>query len=399
MAGYLGAIPVPQATQHRESFTATSGQTTFNTAGYTVGFLDVYLNGSHLSPADFTATNGSDVVLASGASTGDVCDIISYTAFEVNAQAFTGGLDVTGGITADGLVVSAASANVDVSDTGTSHASQDFLTNSNAARTTIGVERSSGGGLFVGSSGYAAVFGSAGAHSTQIASNNTVRMTVDSSGAVGIKTTTPATNGQFSVRGAIATTNFGSVSGDFSDATTGSLKISHASGVVKLITDQTLSFRTGTTVEGLKIDATGAVTMPAQPAFQVKPASKQNNIAVGSIVSVVFGTEIFDQNADFASNTFTAPVTGKYLLSYALYLENVDTAATYYELSIVTSNRTIRNAYDPEFSSDANYWTFNYCQLHDLDAGDTAKVTIKQLNGTAQTDVGTNSTFSGYLVA
>ena len=90
MAGYLGAIPVPQATQHRESFTATSGQTTFATAGYTAGFLDVYLNGSHLSPADFTATNGSDVVLASGASTGDVCDIISYTAFEVADQTFTG---------------------------------------------------------------------------------------------------------------------------------------------------------------------------------------------------------------------------------------------------------------------------------------------------------------------
>ena len=90
MAGYLGAIPVPQATQHRESFTATSGQTTFATAGYTVGFLDVYLNGSHLSPADFTATNGSDVVLASGASADDVCDIISYTAFEVADQTFTG---------------------------------------------------------------------------------------------------------------------------------------------------------------------------------------------------------------------------------------------------------------------------------------------------------------------
>ncbi len=96
MAGYLGAIPVPQATQHRESFTATSGQTTFNTAGYTVGFLDVYLNGSHLSPADFTATNGSDVVLASGASTGDVCDIISYTAFEVANQTFTGTTTLTG---------------------------------------------------------------------------------------------------------------------------------------------------------------------------------------------------------------------------------------------------------------------------------------------------------------
>lgn len=55
MAGYLGSTPVPQATQHRESFTATEGQTSFATAGYTPQFLDVFLNGSHLSPADFVA--------------------------------------------------------------------------------------------------------------------------------------------------------------------------------------------------------------------------------------------------------------------------------------------------------------------------------------------------------
>ena len=112
MAGYLGSTPVPQATQHRESFTATSGQTTFASAGYTAGFVDVYLNGSHLSPADFTATNGSDVVLASGASADDVCDIISYTAFEIADQTFTGtttmtdvvaaSLDISGNIDIDG---------------------------------------------------------------------------------------------------------------------------------------------------------------------------------------------------------------------------------------------------------------------------------------------------------
>ena len=90
MAGYLGSVPVPQATQHRESFTCTEGQTSFATAGYTPQFLDVYLNGSHLSPADFTATNGSDVVLGVAASADDVCDIISYTPFEVADQTFTG---------------------------------------------------------------------------------------------------------------------------------------------------------------------------------------------------------------------------------------------------------------------------------------------------------------------
>jgi len=89
MAGYLGAIPVPQATQHRESFTATAGQTTFNTAGYTVGFVDVYLNGVHLTPADVTATNGSDVVIGA-CLVNDIVDVISYTAFEVANQTFTG---------------------------------------------------------------------------------------------------------------------------------------------------------------------------------------------------------------------------------------------------------------------------------------------------------------------
>ena len=103
------------------------------------------------------------------------------------------GIDVTGTVTADGLTVSAASPNIDVSDTGTSYASQDFLTNSSAVRATIGVERSAGGGLFVGSSPYAAVFGTASAGNTQFATNNNVRMTLDSSGNVGINESSPDT--------------------------------------------------------------------------------------------------------------------------------------------------------------------------------------------------------------
>ncbi|MDB4355550.1 hypothetical protein N9Z55_06620 [Akkermansiaceae bacterium] len=82
MSGYIGTQPVPQATQTRDSFTATSGQTSFATGGYTPNFLDVYLNGVKLASADYTATNGSDVVLASGAATGDILDVVAYTTFE-----------------------------------------------------------------------------------------------------------------------------------------------------------------------------------------------------------------------------------------------------------------------------------------------------------------------------
>jgi len=81
MSGYIGTQPVPQATQTRDSFTATSGQTSFSCSGYTPNFLDVFLNGVKLASADYTATNGSDVVLASGAATGDILEVVAFTTF------------------------------------------------------------------------------------------------------------------------------------------------------------------------------------------------------------------------------------------------------------------------------------------------------------------------------
>ena len=83
MSGYIGVVPLPQATQTRDVFTATSGQTTFATSGYTPSFLDVFLNGVHLqNGTDYTASNGSDVVLTVGAAAADVLEVVSYTTFE-----------------------------------------------------------------------------------------------------------------------------------------------------------------------------------------------------------------------------------------------------------------------------------------------------------------------------
>ena len=101
MSGYIGTQPVPQATQTRDSFTATSGQTSFATGGYTPNFLDVYLNGVKLAAADYTATNGSDVVLASGAATGDILEVVAYTTFEISGvTGLTPSIDDNGNATA-----------------------------------------------------------------------------------------------------------------------------------------------------------------------------------------------------------------------------------------------------------------------------------------------------------
>jgi len=82
MAGYIGPVPTPQATQTRDYFTATAGQTSFPTSGYTPGYLDVYLNGVHLQDSDYTATDGSDVVLNDPCAADDVVLVVAWTTFE-----------------------------------------------------------------------------------------------------------------------------------------------------------------------------------------------------------------------------------------------------------------------------------------------------------------------------
>jgi hypothetical protein len=150
----------------------------------------------------------------------------------------------------------------------------------------------------------------------------------------------------------------------------------------------------------LAIDNGGRVTMPSQPAFQVNPSSVQYNIPINAHTTIAFGTEVFDVGANFASNTFTAPVTGKYPLNLVLYFNSLDTASDYYVINIVTSNRSYSTAIDPgAFSSDPVYWFVTLCVLADMDASDTVSVAVNQASGTAQTDIATGTKFSGYLVA
>ena len=69
-------IPISTTpTRTETSFTATAGQTTF-TVSYEVGYVEVYLNGIRLSSDEYTAANGSSVVLDDAATEGDIVDIV-----------------------------------------------------------------------------------------------------------------------------------------------------------------------------------------------------------------------------------------------------------------------------------------------------------------------------------
>ena len=131
---YIGQAPstiVSENTFDEFNFTATSNQTTFTgvdsdgkTLVYNPGNLEVFLNGVRLEEADFTATNGTSVVLVTGATTGDVMSVKSFTVFEVSdtvskasGGAFGGNISVTGTVTAtsysgDGSSLSGISTDV-----------------------------------------------------------------------------------------------------------------------------------------------------------------------------------------------------------------------------------------------------------------------------------------------
>ena len=144
---YLG-IPASNITttaySTRTDFTATAGQTTFTVPSYTVNFIQVYRNGVLLGSADYTATTGTTVVLATAATAGDLVTTISfYVSSVLGAIPATNGAVTTpyildGAVTAAKMAASGAWA---PSGTVIQVVNQTFSTN---VSTTGGVQTDSG---------------------------------------------------------------------------------------------------------------------------------------------------------------------------------------------------------------------------------------------------------------
>ncbi len=159
-----------------------------------------------------------------------------------------------------------------------------------------------------------------------------------------------------------------------------------------------LVIRSSSAGNNIEVNTDGSVTMPLQPAFSVQG---QDQFNVGNGDTITFATEIFDQNADFASNTFTAPIAGRYQFNVGVSFVNPDDTANYQRALLVTSNRnySIGIKTIPETSGGTNnYWSAENSVLVDMDASDTAYVTWSQSAGSNESDVFDSSRFSGFLV-
>ena len=155
----------------------------------------------------------------------------------------------------------------------------------------------------------------------------------------------------------------------------------------------------------INIDSSNRVTMGSQPRFLVGPSAHHTMSNSTSVLTQIpFDTETIDRGSNFASNTFTAPITGDYLLRWSARIDSIDIGATYYYFAMITSNRNYLSIMAPKWSSDPPYNFFSLTAIADMDANDTATVKYQQYSGTDNhaTIVGGDlrySFFSGILLS
>lgn len=296
-----------------QEYTATAGQTIFNVT-YTVGSIEgVYRNGIKLGNSDYTATSGTDIVLASGAALGDLICIVSFfnvgsVIAGVNTLSF-GSTGLTPSSATAGNIVVSGTLNVASGGTGLSNVASGRIpygngTNAISTSSTFvfdGTNLGVGTGSPTDSAGfsraldlngsagaayYARTNGSAtswtafgnygvdgyinnrGAGTIQFYNNNAERMRIDSSGNVGIGTSTITSSAGWVPKLVLSSTDAalivkGSSGQENSFGTSGGLYIDslgHSTG-----TNNNIIFRNTSTnssfsaVERMRIDTSGNV--------------------------------------------------------------------------------------------------------------------------------------------
>lgn len=124
----------------------------------------------------------------------------------------------------------------------------------------------------------------------------------------------------------------------------------------------------------LKITTTGFLTMPRQAAFVAFSTSTQSNVTgAGASVTVVFGSEIADQGANYnpATGVYTAPITALHRFNTNVLISDAATA-THGQLAIVTSNRSYPGPIQPLTAT--NLIGVGAAAFADMDAADTCSI-------------------------
>ena len=156
----------------------------------------------------------------------------------------------------------------------------------------------------------------------------------------------------------------------------------------------------GPGTDGQVLTSTGAGSPPAFEAassggtttgFLTGLSSTLNNVTGDGTLYSWTGatyTDIYDEGTNFASGTFTAPVTGKYMFIHNFYTSTVTSSHTMCQTNLITSNRTyVTGKFNPYNAlGGGSDISFQAVFLADMDACDTASVSQKFENGAKTMD-------------
>lgn len=312
---YIGNEPIVSATRTVTEITATAGQTVFTAnGGYTVGFIDVFVNGSQLTASDFTATNGSTITLNEAATVNDIVRLVAwgtFTASNLVAPNYTGTL--TGG---------------------------------------TGVVNIGSGQIYK-----------------------------DASGNVGIGTTSTLGNSLLNVAQGVVARNSGGTSPYFqlynANASTDLKTWRIGGGPQGQLVFDTVNDAYSVGTERMRIDSSGRVTMPFQPAFQAvlngnvtNPGGSATRLTTWNKVS---NAVINARDAAFstANGRFTAPVAGLYLMGIHLDLSGGLSTNYYLSIGINGGNRQYDLIEDTTIASNGGFFV---CRIVPMAVNDYAEI-------------------------
>jgi len=135
--------------------------------------------------------------------------------------------------------------------------------------------------------------------------------------------------------------------------------------------------------------ASSNVTYTLQPAATTYGNSQANVTGDGTVYTVLFANEVIDKQGNFSSPTWTAPVTGKYLISTTVFLQQQAGTMTSNKVTIVTTARSYlcTNVNAAIRDANNNWGNAVASSIVDMTSGDTATITVQCSGGTKVVDI------------
>lgn len=339
-------------------YTATAGQTTFTgadaggaTLAYDPNSMIVTYNGIILeSTSEYTATNGTSVVLTAGAEVGAEVNILAFEdvaysgVMPTTGGTFTGDVTFGGEISTDGAPpASTDSGNVtikgastlnwtthqaNIATNATFNSAWKYITTNFATLFT----QSSGGFRF-----YTAGSDTAG---NNISWNQKVTILNDGKVGIGINTPTAPLHVQTAdnsdiMRMTVTGNEMWALRGESGSGSRDFLGLGLAGGV-----------------QAMYWHEDGIVQKPSQPSFYAYPSVASVATPTSAWTTLAFNTTGWNTGNHYNTSNyrFTAPISGKYLISWKLQLENANEPTWIYAYPVVNGSTTVQRTKGVSFS-------------------------------------------------